>query len=74
MELGLSLHIKQLIKRAKEYVELEAETKVNKVTFSEKFYLLGQEDSVLSVETTDMQDKERWIVSGSIPMNLYAKS
>ena len=54
----MSLNIKQLIKRAKEYVELEAETKVTKVTFSERFSLLGQEDVVLSVETTDMKDKE----------------
>jgi hypothetical protein len=55
MELGMN--IKQLIKRAKEYVELEAETKVVKVTFSGKFSLLGKEDVVLSVETTDMEDK-----------------
>ncbi len=70
----MSLNIKQLIKRAKEYVELEAETKVTKITFSEKFSLLGQEDVVLSVETTDMKDKEWWVVGGSTPMNLYAKS
>lgn len=70
----MSLNIKQLIKRAKEYVELEAETKVTKVTFSEKFSLLGTEDVVLSVETTDMKDKEWWVVGGSTPMNLYAKS
>ena len=70
----MSLNIKQLIKRAKEYVELEAETKVTKVTFSEKFSLLGKEDVVLSVETTDMKDKEWWVVGGSTPMNLYAKS
>lgn len=70
----MSLNIKQLIKRAKEYVELEAETKVTKVTFSEKFSLLGKEDVVLSVETTDMKNKEWWVVGGSTPMNLYAKS
>ena len=70
----MSLNIKQLIKRAKEYVELEAETKVTKVTFSEKFSLLGEEDVVLSVETTDMKDKEWWVVGGSTPMSLYAKS
>ena len=70
----MSLNIKQLIKRTKEYVELEAETKVTKVTFSEKFSLLGKEDVVLSVETTDMKDKEWWVVGGSTPMNLYAKS
>lgn len=70
----MGLNIKQLIKRAKEYVELEAETKVTKITFSEKFSLLGKEDVVLSVETTDMKDKEWWVVGGSTPMNLYAKS
>ena len=70
----MSLNIKQLIKRAKEYVELEAETKVTKVTFSGKVSLFGREDIVLSVETTDMKDKEWWVVGGSTPMNLYAKS
>lgn len=70
----MSLNTKQLMKRAKEYVELEAETKVTKVTFSEKFSLLGKEDVVLSVETTDLKDKEWWVVGGSTPMNLYAKS
>ena len=70
----MSLNIKQLIKRAKEYVELESETKVTKVTFSEKFSLLGKEEVVLSVETTDLKDKEWWVVGGSTPMNLYAKS
>jgi len=68
------MNIKQLIKRAKEYVELEAETKVTKVIFSEKFSLFGQEDVVLSVETTDVKDKEWWVVGGSTPMNLYTKS
>lgn len=33
----MSLNIKQLMKRAKEYVELEAETKVTRINFSEKF-------------------------------------
>ena len=68
------MNIKQLIKRAKEYVELEAETKVTKVTFSGKFSLFGQEDVVLSVETTDAKYKEWWVVGGSTPMNLYTKS
>lgn len=70
----MSLNIKQLIKRAKEYVELEADTRVIKVTFSEKFSLFGEEDVVLSVETTDIKDREWWVVGGSTPMNLYAKS
>jgi hypothetical protein len=70
----MSLNIKQLINRAKEYVELEAGTKVTKVTFSEKFSLFGRGDVVLSVETADVKDKEWWVVGGSTPMNLYAKS
>jgi len=70
----MSLNIKQLIKRAKEYVELEAETEVTKINFSEKFSLLGKEDVVFSVETTDAKDKEWWVVGGSTPINLYSKS
>ncbi len=70
----MSLNIKQLIKRAKEYVEMEAETKVTKITFAQKFTLFGREDIVLSAETTDTKDKEWWVVGGSTPMNLYSKS
>jgi len=62
------------MKRAKEYVELEAETKVTKINFSEKFSLLGKEDIVFSVETTDAKDKEWWVIGGSTPINLYSKS
>lgn len=70
----MSLNIKQLMKRAKEYVELEVETKVTKINFSEKFSLLGKEDVVFSVETTDAKDKEWWVIGGSTPINLYSKS
>lgn len=70
----MPLNIKQLIKRAKDYVEFEAHTKVKRVTFAERFQLLGREDIVLSVVTTDKEDPEWWVVGGSTPMNLYAKS
>lgn len=70
----MSLNVKQLVKRAKEYVEMEVETKVTEIAFAEKFTLFGREDIVLSVETTDAKDKEWWVVGGSTPMNLYSKS
>lgn len=70
----MALKIKQLVKRAKQYVEMEAHTKVIRVSFAERFHLLGREDIVLSVITTDKKDSEWWVVGGSTPMNLYAKS
>jgi hypothetical protein len=70
----MALNIKQLAKRAKEYVELEADTKVTRVIFAERFHLLGREDVVLSVTTTDKQEPEWWVGGGSTPMNPYAKS
>ncbi len=70
----MALKIKQLVTRAKKYVEIEAHTKVRRVSFAERFHLLGREDVVLSVTTTDKKDPEWWVVGGSTPMNLYAKS
>jgi TIR domain len=70
----MALNLKELIKRAKEYVECEGHTKVKRVTFAERFHLLGREDIVLSVTTTDTEHTEWWVVGGSTPMNLYAKS
>ncbi len=70
----MALNLKQFIKRAKEYVEVEAHTKVRHVVFAERFLMLGREDVVLSVITTDKKDPEWWVVGGSTPMNLYAKS
>lgn len=70
----MALNIKQLVKRAAEYVAMEAHTKVKRVVFAERFRLLGREDVVLSVSTTDKKDPEWWVVGGSSPMNLYAKS
>lgn len=70
----MAFNVKQLLKRAKEYVELEGNTEVTSITFNERFYLLGREDVVLSVKTTDKDEPEWWVVGGSTPMNLYAKS
>lgn len=70
----MPLKLKQLVKRAKEYVELEGHTKVKRVSFAERFHLLGREDIVLSVTTTDKEDPEWWVVGGSTPMNLYPKT
>lgn len=70
----MALNIKELIKRAKEYVESEGNTEVTSVTFAERFRLLGREEIVLCVKTTDEDEPEWWVVGGSTPMNLYAKS
>jgi hypothetical protein len=43
----MPLNIKQLVKRAEEYVAMEAHTKVKRVVFAERFHLLGREDVVL---------------------------
>ena len=69
----MRLNLSKLIKRAKEYVELEGDTKVLDVQFEEKFTLLGREDIVLSVITSESDNPEWWVVGGSSPMNLYSK-
>jgi len=70
----MSLQVKELVKRAKEYVALEARTKVLNARFVKKFILLGTEDVVISVKTTDKKDPDWWVVGGDTPMNLYTKS
>jgi hypothetical protein len=70
----MGLDVKEIIKRAKEYVELEGKTKVIDIKYHETFYLFGKEDIVLSVVTTDKNDKEWWVIGGTTPMNLYTKS
>ncbi len=70
----MALNLKELIRRAKDYVELECNTKVTKIIFAERFILMGQEDVVLSVNTIDTEEPEWWVVGGSTPMNLYPKS
>jgi hypothetical protein len=44
----MALDIKELVKRAKKYVELEAHTKVLKAKFVEQFTLLGRDDVVIT--------------------------
>ena len=68
------MDLKQLIKRAKEYIEIEGYTKVKRISFAERFHLFGKEDIILSVTTTDKKHPEWWVVGGSTPMNLYIKT
>jgi len=70
----MRLDLKELRERARGYVELEAHVKVKRVTFAERFLLMGSEDVVLSVSVEDRKDPEWWVVVGSTPMNLYLKS
>ncbi len=68
----MALNLKQIKRHAKEYVELEARTKVLGVRFVKRYRLFGREDVVLLVRTTDKTDPEWWIIGGSTPMNLYS--
>jgi hypothetical protein len=69
----MGIHIKSFIRRAKEYVEMEAHTKVKSVKFVERFTLLGRDDVVVFVKTTDREHPDWWVVGGGTPMNLYTK-
>jgi hypothetical protein len=69
----MPLRLSEIKRRAKEYVEIEARTKVLKVTFVTRQQLFGREDIVLSVTTTDKKDPEWWVIGGSTPMNLYSR-
>lgn len=69
----MGIHLKTFIRRAKEYVEMEASTKVTSVRFVERFTLLGRSDVAVLVQTTDKKDPAWWVVGGSTPMNLYSK-
>ncbi len=70
----MALDINELIQRAIDYVENEGKTKVKSAFFAERFRMFGREDVVLSLSTTDLDEPEWWVVGGSTPMNLYAKS
>lgn len=69
----MQLKLAEIKQHAKDYVEIEARTKVLKVTFVKRHYLFGREDIVLSVVTTDKKDPDWWVIGGSTPMNLYSK-
>jgi hypothetical protein len=67
------MNIEELKERAWEYVELEADTTVTSVEFVETFRLLGKDDAVLIVKTSDAEIPEWWVVGGDTPINLYDK-
>lgn len=70
----MALDLEEIQQRAKDYVELEANTEVKNVEFISTFSVFGREDVVFSVDTTDKEDPEWWVVGGSSPMNLYSKN
>ncbi len=70
----MAIDLSELIKRARNYVELEADAEVLDVRFEERFVLFGQEDVVLLVTTTDKKEREWWVVGGTTPINLYSKA
>jgi len=69
----MGINLKTFIKHAKDYVELEANTKVTSIRFAELFTLLGRKDIVVSVRTIDKKDPNWWVIGGGTPMNLYSK-
>jgi len=68
----MGIHLKTVIKRAREYVELEANTKVISIRFVDKFRLFGKTDVALRAKTTDKKYPEWWVIGGASPMNLYS--
>ena len=68
----MPLNLNQIKQHAKEYIELEARTKVLGVKFIKRYRLFGREDVILFVRTTDKEDPDWWVVGGSTPMNLYS--
>ncbi len=69
----MPLNLRELKRHAKEYIEIEAHTKVKSVRFARRFKLFGREDVALEVQTTDRTDPLWWVIGGSTPMNLYSK-
>lgn len=65
--------IQALMKRAKDYVELEANTRVTDIKYIESFTLFGKEDAVFLAKTTWTEYPEWWVVGGDTPINLYSK-
>jgi hypothetical protein len=68
----MALNLKEVKQHAKEYVELEAHTKVLSVRFVKRYRLFGREDVVLLVRTTDKREPNWWVIGGSTLMNLYS--
>lgn len=57
-----------------EYVELEADTKVQSIEIVDSFIHFGDVYYVLTTKTTDEEHPEWWVVAGETPTNLYPKS
>jgi len=64
----------QITESAKEYVELEADTNVTSIEIIEDFTHFTDECYVLTVQTTEDDISEWWVVAGDTPTNLYPKS
>jgi len=64
----------ELKRHAKEYVELEANTRVLSVRLErrQKALLSPVGDTILRVRTTDRTDPDWWVIGGGSPMNLYS--
>lgn len=60
--------IDKLKKLAKEYVQIEASTKVRAVEYIQTFRALNKEAVVLRVNSSE---GEFWVIGGDFPMNLY---
>jgi hypothetical protein len=65
---------KRLKRQAKQYVELEANTRVISIRLEgrHKPALAPVRDTVFRVRTTDRTDPDWWVIGGATPMNLYS--
>jgi len=70
----MGLDVKELKRRAWEYVEIEANTTVLSVEFVESYRLIGKDDAAFLVKTVDKDDPEWWVIGGDSPINLYSKN
>jgi hypothetical protein len=68
------MKLQELKRQAKEYVELEANTRVVSVRLESRHspLLSPTGDTVLRVRTTDRKDPDWWVIGGGSPMNLYS--
>lgn len=70
----MSIDREQFIERACDYVEREADTEVTASEFIKETSSIFGEDVILSMEITDEEESECWVIGGTTPMNLYPKS
>lgn len=66
------MNLAEFKKRAREYVEIQAHSKVVSVKFEETFQLFGANHVVLRVQIDDKSDPNWWVIGGASPMNLYS--